>query len=261
MVFVPSSCFSALSSTPELFLGATHRNALHLLVQKVLYGTPFIALTGASGVGKTALLKAAREIVARENLRVLEPATAPIRPTKLHETIVNALAPDIPPIGVDDLWHLAGNGSRIVLSIDDAHALSPNALKYLWLISHGRGPLPYSRLQTIFVGLPGFWQLLEGNGLVLFRERIGVIELPELREAEVRQCLNHLLKLRGCRRTRGGDRDLRYMLSYAGTTPREIHAFVAHLLSMGWPDWSGYGRRWSLWRFLRHLATGPKSQI
>src|SRR5690349_8668247 len=96
MVFVPSSCFSTLLSTRDLFLGATHRKILHLLVHKVIYGTPFIAVTGVSGIGKTVLLRAARNILSQQGLHAIEPATAPIRPKELHRAILEALAPGTP---------------------------------------------------------------------------------------------------------------------------------------------------------------------
>ena len=190
------------------------------------------------------MLEAALEILGRENLHVLEPATAPIRPTKLHGKIVNALAPGIPPVGADNIGDFVDDGSRFVLSIDNAHALTAEALRYLWLILQEHGALTYSRLQIIFVGLPQFWSLLEEDVLSPLRERTVRLELSALRRAEVWQYLNHFLGLQGCRSTWRSRRELRHLISYAGTTPAEINGFASHLLNMGWPDAydSGQGR-------------------
>ena len=163
-----------------MFPAELHRRALDLVAGAILERVPFIAMTGNKGVGKTTVLEAAIARLAEQPVRFIRvgnPLATPLTLGRMLIQIANSGHGD--PDENDEKRALIalrarqGSEEQVVLVVEEADTLRPQALSFLQLltrISEPDSPL----LQMLFVGRPSFWGLLEPAEFRELRERITV---------------------------------------------------------------------------------------
>ena len=150
------------ADAPDTISLKTHRAIAAALIDSVMGGHAFLALTGPAGVGKTTVASAAcNELIAR-SVRVLRVGrgdndSLPLRTIASQLPARSDVGSDDNDIGerlFDALTVRDAPDQKVVLVIDDAELLQPDVLAYLSLMSKlPRGMLP----QVLLVGRPEFW--------------------------------------------------------------------------------------------------------
>ncbi len=233
-----------ISPNPDfLWLGEKHREGLAVLKYGILENKGFLMITGEVGTGKTALIRAVqREVQAR---------------------IIVASIPD-PGLSLIDFYNILGSElnmdrsfaskgeflvhfkrfilstasaeRRVLLIIDEAQRLSSELLEEIRLLSNidldGQVVI-----NTFFVGQNEFKALLERPENQAVRQRITVsYELGPLNEGELRQYVEHRLKVAGAKRGIFSVAALGLVHRYSRGYPRLVNIICDHALM------TGYGR-------------------
>jgi type II secretory pathway predicted ATPase ExeA len=144
-----------------LVLTSAHRKLLTEIVDSLIHGTQFLALTGAPGVSKVTMAAAIYEELA--NRSVLVRRVGGCCGTGIHLRIIMSqfLGKPETEVDADDVERLfyamtkrETPNERLVLIINDAERLLPDALAYLrLLVSVALERMP----QIVFIGDPSFW--------------------------------------------------------------------------------------------------------
>ena len=142
----------------RLVLVGARRKLLAEIVDSLMQGTQFLALTGAPGVGKTTMAAAIHEELNQHS--VLVRRIDGCRSTGIHLRTIMSQFLDKPEaaVGADDVERLfyvmterETPDERLALIIDDAERLLPDALAYLrLLVSVALERMP----QIVFIGAP-----------------------------------------------------------------------------------------------------------
>ena len=150
------------ADVPDTISLKTHRAIAAALIDSVMDGHAFLALTGPAGVGKTTVASAAcNELIAR-SVRVLrigrgDNDSLPLRTIASQLPARSDVGSDDNDIGerlFDALTVRDAPDQKVVLVIDDAELLQQDVLAYLSLMSKlPRGMLP----QVLLVGRLEFW--------------------------------------------------------------------------------------------------------
>ena len=149
----------------RLVLVSTRRKLLAEIIDSLMQGTQFLALTGAPGAGKTTMAAAIHEELNRHS--VLVRRIDGCRGTGIHLRTIMSQFLDKPEadVGADDVERLfyvmterETPDERLALIIDDAERLLPDALAYLrLLVSVALERMP----QIVFIGAPSFWDIAD----------------------------------------------------------------------------------------------------
>ncbi len=142
-----------------------HRRLLAEIVDSLMEGTQFVVLTGARGVGKTAVAQAIYEELTQRWVRVKWVDGGEGRGIRLRTIMSQLLGKreaDVDTADVervfDAMTEREDPGERLVLIIDDAEQLLPDALGYLRLLAS----VAIERMpQVLFVGDPSFWNIAD----------------------------------------------------------------------------------------------------
>jgi type II secretory pathway predicted ATPase ExeA len=200
----------SLSPDPRcLFLGPSHAAALAMLEYGLGERSGFVVLTGASGTGKTLLLRhlvlAAGEAAAVAMVSNTHPAMGDLLPWILVAFGLDGEADEPARRHRRLLAHLGqvhGEGRRAVLVVDEAQNLDEAALQQLRLLANAASndePL----LQLVLAGQPGLRRTLRQPGFESFLQRISVDhDLGSFGREETAAYVRHRLE------TAGGDPDL-----------------------------------------------------
>ncbi len=230
--------FSLVPDPRFLFLGKTHKKALHYLRYGLQEGAGFILLTGEVGSGKTTILK--------DFVRRIEADT-------VLATIFNtSLTGDQLLAAINEEFGLTTDGQdkrvlqrdlndfliqqyslniRSILIIDEAQNLTPQSLEEIRLLSNlesGGTKL----LQIVLIGQPELKEILDRNELRQLRQRIAVnCHLGPLNLQEVEDYIHYRLEQAGNRnavRFELGSMEVIY--NYSGGIPRLINRICDFLL-------------------------------
>jgi type II secretory pathway predicted ATPase ExeA len=150
----------ATSDLARLVVSARH-GLLAEIVNSLMQGAQFIAVTGAPRVRKTFMAAAIHEELVRRGLRVLRVARGRNRSIRLSTIIAQLHDKPETNVGADDIEWLFDvfterrvPDERLAVIIDDAELLHSDVLRYLRLLSS----LAMERMpQFVFVGAPSFW--------------------------------------------------------------------------------------------------------
>jgi type II secretory pathway predicted ATPase ExeA len=147
----------------RLVLVSAHRKLLDEIVDSLMEGTQFLALTGTPRAGKTTMAAAIHEELNKHS--VLVRRVYGCRGTGIHLRTVMSQFLDKPEanVGADDVEQLfyvmterETPDERLALIIDDAERLLPDVLAYLRLLV---SVAPERMPQIVFIGAPSFWDI------------------------------------------------------------------------------------------------------
>ena len=202
------------SITPDpafIYLSAAHRDALAHLLYGVGQGgaSGFVQLTGEVGTGKTTLCRCLLEQVPDETqvALVLNPL---MTPRELLATICEELGIDV--AGISDsnksmvdalnqyLLSQHAKGRRVVVVIDEAQNLSPEALEQVRLLTNLE-TAKEKLLQMVLLGQPELRQLLQRQNLRQLSQRITArYHLTPLNQEETHAYIRHRMQVAGAQR-------------------------------------------------------------
>ena len=196
-----------VSPDPKFFFGSrTHNKAMSYLYYGLKQGDGFIVVTGAAGAGKTILVN---RLIAQEKRSGVTAAALPAPGGAGDELLARILA----VFGVDGagarsqrleiferfLFEELTRGRRVLLIVDEAQNLSPEAfeeLRMLSAIDYDGTPL----FQAFLVGAPALEDRLRAPELTALKRRvIASCRLDPLTQEETREYILHRLSAAGWR--------------------------------------------------------------
>ena len=233
------------SITPDpafVYLSAAHRDALAHLLYGVGQGgaSGFVQLTGEVGTGKTTLCRCLLEQVPEQTrvALILNPLQTP---RELLASICEELG-----LSVDDvsdsskamvdrlnryLLEQHAQGKRVVVVIDEAQNLSPEALEQVRLLTN----LETSKdklLQMVLLGQPELRQLLQRQNLRQLAQRITArYHLAPLNAEETEAYVAHRVKVAGAQRNPFKKSAMRALYQRSGGVPRLINIIADRALA------------------------------
>jgi general secretion pathway protein A len=242
------------SITPDpafVYLSAAHRDALAHLMYGVGQGGAggFVQLTGEVGTGKTTLCRCLLEQVPEDTqvALVLNPL---MTPRELLATICEELGIDTAGISdsskalVDDLnsYLLAqhARGKRVVVVIDEAQNLSPEALEQVRLLTNLETAKD-KLLQMVLLGQPELRRLLQRQDLRQLAQRITArYHLAPLNREETRAYVLHRMEVAGAPRNPFRRSALRALYQRSGGIPRLINIIADRSLAAAYAGEKAY---------------------
>jgi general secretion pathway protein A len=233
------------SITPDpafVYLSAAHRDALAHLMYGVGQGGSggFVQLTGEVGTGKTTLCRCLLEQVPADCqvALVLNPL---MTPRELLATICEELGIDTTGIGDSNkamvdalnayLLEQHARSRRVVVVIDEAQNLSPEALEQVRLLTNLETAKD-KLLQMVLLGQPELRQLLQRQDLRQLAQRITArYHLAPLNQDETRAYVLHRMKVAGAPRSPFPGSALRALYQRSGGVPRLINIIADRALT------------------------------
>ncbi len=233
-----------LSPDPRFFFGSKgHKRAMSYLRYGLSQGEGFIIITGGVGTGKTTLVRALFEDLAKENVVAAQLVTTHLEADDTLRMVAasfglaheGASKASILKNLETFLLARAREGKRVLLVIDEAQSLPVGSLEELRMLSNfqedGR-----ALLQSFLLGQEEFKATLQLDGLEQLRQRvIAAYHLDPLAVEESREYIEHRLRLVGW------NRDPEFTAAaygevYAHTmgVPRKINTFCDRLLLFGY---------------------------
>jgi type II secretory pathway predicted ATPase ExeA len=158
---------SALEPTEpgRLVLVGSHRKLLDEIVDSLMEGTQFLALTGARRVGKTTMAAAIHEELNKRCVLVRRVDGCHGTGIHLRTIMSQFLGKPEADVDADDAEQLfeamtdrESPNERLALIIDDAERLLPDALAYLRLLA---SVAPQRMPQIVFIGDLSFWDIAD----------------------------------------------------------------------------------------------------
>jgi len=242
------------SITPDpsfVYLSAAHRDALAHLMYGVGQGGSggFVQLTGEVGTGKTTLCRCLLEQVP-ENCQVALVLNPLMTPRELLATICEELG--IGTDGIRDsnkgmvdalngyLLEQHARGRRVVIVIDEAQNLSPEALEQVRLLTNLE-TAKQKLLQMVLLGQPELRQLLKRQDLRQLAQRITArYHLLPLNQQETAAYVLHRMKVAGAPRNPFRKSALRALYQRSGGVPRLINIIADRALASAYARESAY---------------------
>ena len=239
--------------TPDpafVYLSPEHRDALAHLLYGVGKGGSggFVQLTGEVGTGKTTMCRCLLEQLPDDThvALILNPL---MTPRELLATICEELHIDTGGIAdsnkalVDALnaYLLAqhGEGHRVVVVIDEAQNLSPDALEQVRLLTNLETPKE-KLLQMVLLGQPELRQLLQRSDLRQLAQRITArYHLEPLDPEETRAYVRHRMMVAGAQRSPFTRSALRVLYQRSDGVPRLINIIADRALAGAYARESG----------------------
>lgn len=233
------------SITPDpafVYLSDEHRDALAHLLYGVGQGGAggFVQLTGEVGTGKTTLCRCLLEQLP-ENTHVALVLNPLMTPRELLATICEELGIDIE--GKADsskamvdalnayLLEQHARGHRVVVVIDEAQNLSPEALEQVRLLTNLE-TAKEKLLQMVLLGQPELRQLLQRQDLRQLSQRITArYHLAPLNKDETAAYVHHRMMVAGARTNPFRRSALNALYQRSGGVPRLINIIADRALA------------------------------
>jgi general secretion pathway protein A len=242
------------SITPDpafVYLSAAHRDALAHLMYGVGQGGSggFVQLTGEVGTGKTTLCRCLLEQIP-DDCQVALVLNPLMTPRELLATVCEELG--IPTDGIRDsnkgmvdalnayLLQQHALGRRVVVVIDEAQNLSPEALEQVRLLTNLETS-KHKLLQMVLLGQPELRQLLQRQDLRQLAQRITArYHLTPLNQEETSAYVVHRMKVAGAPRNPFRKSALRALYQRSGGVPRLINIIADRALAAAYARESAY---------------------
>ncbi|MFC1747502.1 XrtA/PEP-CTERM system-associated ATPase [Pseudomonadota bacterium] len=235
-----------LSPDPRFFFGSQgHKRAMSYLRYGLTQGEGFIIITGGVGTGKTTLVRALFEGLAKENVVAAQLVTTHLEAEDTLRMVAASFG--LAHEGASKAAILknletflkarAREGKRVLLVIDEAQNLPIESLEELRMLSNfqvdGR-----ALIQSFLLGQEEFKATLQTEGLEQLRQRvIAAYHLEPLGPEEMREYIEHRLKLVGWKEHPAiTDGAFAAMYDHTGGVPRRINTFCDRLLLFGYLD-------------------------
>src|SRR5437879_3319670 len=198
----------AITPDPRyLYLSERHAEALAHLMYGINEAGGFVQLTGEVGTGKTTIV---RSLLAQapKNAEIALILNPRMTPPEFLLTICEELGIGVPDQAAGSLKDLVdilggyllrahGAGKRVVLVVDEAQNLSPEALEQVRLLTNLE-TTTQKLLQIILIGQPELRELLARNELRQLAQRItGRYHLNPLSRGETGAYVRHRLRVAG----------------------------------------------------------------
>jgi type II secretory pathway predicted ATPase ExeA len=238
--------FDALPDGEDIYLAATHREALSTLVYGVLASKPLVLLTGDVGLGKSTVLATALEQVrTKRKLRIVSMPHPMLRPEEIMRLLGRGL--DMKRAEVLKLRHFAllhqalrltsARGEGTVLVVDEAQGLSHPTLEFLRLLSN-IAMKSNCHFQIILVGQQELWATLQLESFRHLRQRVAIrAELKALPRKDARAYLQYRLQRVGSRLEKVFSRGaLRTLLRLGRGEPRRLNWIADNALMYAFGD-------------------------
>jgi general secretion pathway protein A len=234
--------FSLLPDPDFLYLSPQHKLARAYLEYGINQRVGFVVLTGEVGTGKTTLIKSllkARE--SNQRLGVLYQTS--VQAGDLLEVLLKEFevrgryGTRTERLAAFNQFLLTayGKGEHVVLLVDEAQNLDPQALEELRLLSNlqtEKEPL----LQVILVGQPGLRERLRHPALRQLAQRVSVhYHLKPLDESETKEYVRFRLARAGGSGI-FADSALERLYAYTGGVPRRLNAWCDLALVAGFAE-------------------------
>lgn len=235
-----------LSPDPRFFFGSQgHKRAMSYLRYGLTQGEGFIIITGGVGTGKTTLVRALFEGLAKENVVAAQLVTTHLEAEDTLRMVAASFG--LAHEGASKAAILknletflkarAREGKRVLLVIDEAQNLPIESLEELRMLSNfqvdGR-----ALIQSFLLGQEEFKATLQNESLEQLRQRvIAAYHLEPLGAEEMRKYIEHRLKLVGWKNNpliTDGAFDAMY--GHTSGVPRRINTFCDRLLLFGYLD-------------------------
>ncbi len=200
----------------------------------------FVQLTGEVGTGKTTICRCLLEQVPEDTLiaLILNPL---VTPQELLASICDELDVDISQADgsskkmVDALNHYLlqqyADGKRVVVVIDEAQNLSPEALEQVRLLTNLE-TAKHKLLQMVLLGQPELRQLLQRQNLRQLAQRITArYHLAPLNEPETFAYIKHRMRVAGARQSHFKTSALKAIYRRSGGVPRLINIIADRALA------------------------------
>ena len=241
------------SITPDpafVYLSAAHRDALAHLLYGVGQGGAggFVQLTGEVGTGKTTLCRCLLEQVPEDTqvALILNPL---VTPRELLATLCEEL--DIDTAGIVDsnkamvdslnryLLAQHADGRRVVVVIDEAQNLSPEALEQVRLLTNLE-TAKEKLLQMVLLGQPELRDLLQRQSLRQLAQRITArYHLAPLGPEDTHAYVRHRMNVAGARQNPFRRSALRALYQRSTGIPRLINIIADRALAGAYAKESG----------------------
>jgi general secretion pathway protein A len=241
------------SITPDpafVYLSAAHRDALAHLLYGVGQGGSggFVQLTGEVGTGKTTLCRCLLEQVP-EDTRVALVLNSLVTPQELLATICEELEIDTDGIAGSNkqmvdalngyLLEQHARGRRVVVVIDEAQNLSPEALEQVRLLTNLETAKD-KLLQMVLLGQPELRQLLQRSDLRQLSQRITArYHLTPLNREETQAYVKHRMQVAGARQNPFRRSAMKTLYVRSGGVPRLINIIADRALASAYARESG----------------------
>ncbi len=241
------------SITPDpafVYLSAAHRDALAHLLYGVGQGGAggFVQLTGEVGTGKTTICRCLLEQVPEDTqvALVLNPL---MTPRELLATICEEVG--VETEGITDsnklmvdalndyLLKQHAKGRHVVVVIDEAQNLSPEALEQVRLLTNLE-TTKEKLLQMVLLGQPELRQLLQRQNLRQLSQRITArYHLAPLNQEETLAYVKHRMQVAGAQSNPFRPAAMRALYQRSGGVPRLINIIADRSLSGAYARESG----------------------
>lgn len=236
---------SPFAITPDpafVYLSPAHRDALAHLLHGVGQGGSggFVQLTGEVGTGKTTMCRCLLEQLPEKTqvALILNPL---VTPREMLATICEELGVD--PGGIADsskglvdalnayLLKRHAEGWRVVVVIDEAQNLSPDALEQVRLLTNLE-TAKHKLLQMVLLGQPELRDLLQRRDLRQLAQRITArYHLAPLDAAETAAYVRHRMEVAGAPRNPFSRTALKALYQRSGGVPRLINIIADRALA------------------------------
>jgi len=237
------------TKTPDpkfLFLSKNHEEALARL-QYAVEEKELILLTGEVGCGKTTLTRALMDML-DEQYKVVTIINPMLTPAQFLRAIAKRLDIDIPSIYKADLldaiyenvYREYEAGVSVVIIIDEAQLIpSKDTFEEIRLLTNFQLDNT-NLLSLILVGQPDLRKRLTHKAYLPLKQRIGLFyHLRPIAEAEIRDYVEHRLKMSGRGDMLFTDEALRLLYRYSGGVPRLINSIATSALLDGFAKEAG----------------------
>ena len=235
--------FDLLPYSDPLFMSKSHKKT-YVNLERALWETKeFVSITGGDGSGKTTLINYfLSNIKIKVRIAHIDSSDFIENFTKL---ICEKFELDVEgktSMGMLDFFHAFLRKQyeikeRVVIFIDDAHKLTPEAMEELWMVSNLASE-SFHLIQVILVGKPEFKYLLRRTDLQKFAERITMrCHLEDLSMTETGQYIQHRLRLAGATNTDIFEEEaIKAICRYSNGNPRLINILCDTALVDGFAD-------------------------